>query len=89
MADADGRVGGVPALMEIQDNDVDMRIPAAFDAALDGLGNALSGATVLPPLSEPSGNGKAYEKFLAIYNDLYGVATGGEELNEIEPVASE
>ncbi len=27
----------------------------------------------LPPLSEPQGNGRAYEKFLATYNELYGL----------------
>ncbi len=60
-------------------------LTAAFDGALAALTEALNGVSVLPPLSEPSGNGKAYEKFLSIYNDLYSAGTGGEELNEIEP----
>jgi len=61
-------------------------LTAAFNAALAALTEALNGVSVLPPLSEPSGNGRAYEKFLAIYNDLYGVEPAGEKLNAMEPV---
>lgn len=43
-----------------------------FNEALDELTTGLNAATTLPPLSEPSGNGAAYAKFLAIYNDLLG-----------------
>lgn len=32
-------------------------------------------ALALPPLSEPNGNGRAYEKFLAAYDDLFGVGS--------------
>jgi len=49
---------------------------AAFSTAFDALQEALSAAgDPLPPLSPPSGNGAAYDKFLAIYNAL----RGGEE----------
>jgi hypothetical protein len=44
-----------------------------FTEALGELSAGLSAATTLPPLSEPSGNGGAYAKFLAIYHDLLGV----------------
>jgi hypothetical protein len=44
-----------------------------FTEALGELNAGLSAATTLPPLSEPSGNGGAYAKFLAIYHDLLGV----------------
>ena len=54
------------------------QLDAVFSAALDELRSAIESAAVLPALSEPSGNGVAYAKFLAIYNDLYGV-TGGQE----------
>ena len=47
----------------------------AFEAELQKLETALSDVHVLPDLSAPQGNGKAYEKFLAIYNDLRGQAS--------------
>jgi len=53
-----------------------------FTEALGELTTGLGAATTLPPLSEPSGNGGAYAKFLAIYNDLLGVTpapTGSAE----------
>jgi len=46
---------------------------SAFTAAKDDLVNTLSATKVLPELSEPTGNGKAYDKFLAIYNELRGI----------------
>ena len=44
-----------------------------FAESLDELANALNDIKSLPDLSEPNGNGKAYNKFLAIYNNLQGV----------------
>ena len=44
-----------------------------FDAAASGLKDALSHTSAFPKLSEPTGNGVAYEKFLNIYNELYGL----------------
>ncbi|MEE9441713.1 MAG: hypothetical protein V3V99_03500 [candidate division Zixibacteria bacterium] len=41
-----------------------------FVSELDNLNSQLSSISVLPELSEPSGNGKAYDKFLNIYNDM-------------------
>jgi len=49
----------------------------AFETELQKLETSLSDVHVLPELSAPQGNGKAYEKFLAIYNDLRG-QTGAE-----------
>ena len=44
---------------------------AAMDAMTDAMNNTSgASASALPPLSQPSGNGKAYDKFLAIYNGL-------------------
>lgn len=48
-------------------------LEAAFSAAVDELVEALDEVSVLPELSEPSGNGAAYEKFVGIYNELQGV----------------
>lgn len=51
----------------------------AFFAGMDELTEALSSVKILPELSEPSGNGVAYEKFVAIYNEMRGVSTTGDE----------
>jgi len=40
--------------------------------AIAGLQESLN-ALALPPISEPSGQGRAFEKFLAIYNERYGI----------------
>jgi hypothetical protein len=46
---------------------------SAFADALSQFADSLTGAMQLPDPSAPSGNGKAYDKFLAIYNALRGV----------------
>ncbi len=43
-----------------------------FAESLIELTNALNDSKILPDLSEPNGNGKAFDKFLAIYNNLQG-----------------
>ena len=45
----------------------------AFDAALAELVEGMRTTQVLPELSPPNGNGKAYAKFLAIYQELWGL----------------
>jgi hypothetical protein len=42
-----------------------------FEEALTALQDGL-GAAAPPPISEPQGNGHAFEKFLALYHELYG-----------------
>lgn len=44
-----------------------------FSSGLVELEAALAQIQVLPELSEPSGNGVAYDKFLAIYNEMRGI----------------
>jgi len=44
-----------------------------FDAALAELVETMGTTQVLPELSPPNGNGKAYAKFLAMYNELWGL----------------
>ncbi|MHC4157854.1 MAG: hypothetical protein ACYSSO_02125 [Planctomycetota bacterium] len=51
-------------------------LKASFAAAMDELSAAMNGVYVLPELSEPMGNGVAYEKFLAIYNEMNGIEEG-------------
>lgn len=41
-----------------------------FASELENLNSQLSSISVLPEISEPSGNGKAYDKFLNIYNNM-------------------
>ena len=55
-----------------------------FNVSVEGFIESLDSVSPLPPLSEPSGNGAAYEKFLAIYNDMIGApSAGGEPEGEI------
>ena len=62
---------------------------AAFEAAMDELINAFGEVTVFAELSEPSGNGRAYGKFLTIYNEMRGVETPDEGSQAPEPVEAE
>ena len=54
-------------------------LQSTFTTAFDELSKAVTDLHVLPELSEPNGNGVAYEKFLAIYNDLRGLNTAVAE----------
>ncbi len=64
-------------------------LSTAFEAAKDELKEALKGFQLLPELSEPRGNGVAYEKFLAIYNQMQtvemaeGDTPGNEEVDTV------
>lgn len=60
-------------------------LQAAFDAAMQQLNNAVNSTSALPPLSEPTGNGVAYDKFLAIYNQMRGIEPTGQDLDQTEP----
>ena len=48
-------------------------LQSSFSGSMDDLTTAVSAVSVLPPLSEPTGNGVAYDKFLAIYNEMRGI----------------
>ncbi|MHC4636192.1 MAG: hypothetical protein ACYTBP_07720 [Planctomycetota bacterium] len=56
----------------------------SFTDALDEFVNSLSSSGPLPELSEPNGNGKAYQKFLDIYNQMH--ANTAEVVDSLEPV---
>jgi hypothetical protein len=49
-----------------------------FTTAANELNDALKGSQALPELSQPSGNGIAYNKFLETYNELYGIQSSNE-----------
>ncbi|HUW82228.1 MAG TPA: hypothetical protein VMZ31_05445 [Phycisphaerae bacterium] len=59
-------------------------LSASFDAALTELVEAMHTTRVLPELSPPNGNGKAYAKFLAMYHELWGL----EHPSETPPAES-
>lgn len=63
-------------------------LQSAFTTAMNELTQAFAEARILPELSEPSGNGVAYEKFLAIYNELRGIQSPTDELPGSEPLDS-
>jgi hypothetical protein len=66
------------------------RWSAVLPALVTELQEGLAGVATLPPLSEPSGNGGAYAKFVAIYETLYHQAAtpvAEEEPYGIEVVA--
>ncbi len=54
-------------------------LQSAFTTATNELTQAFAEVRILPELSEPNGNGVAYEKFLAIYNELRGLQTLSDE----------
>jgi hypothetical protein len=61
-------------------------LSGVFEAALADLTKALSGSQVLPELSEPSGSGRAYQKFLQIYNNLWSIGPGNEGAESLNAV---
>lgn len=54
-------------------------LKAAFDEALTQLRTSITDVTTLSDPSEPTGNGGAFEKFLAIYNELRGISPTVDE----------
>ena len=68
-----------PSAFEILVSDFIEQLNSIFLTALDELTESLSQVEVFTELSEPNGNGSAYDKFLAIYNDLLDT---GESNNE-------
>jgi hypothetical protein len=61
-------------------------LSSTFAAAMAEFEASLNGNHTLPELSDPSGNGKAYEKFLAIYNQLWGIQPTDDSAGNSEPV---
>lgn len=57
-------------------------LKTTFAESLTELTNALDDIKILPDISEPNGNGKAFDKFLSIYNNLQGVDTHNHNLTD-------
>jgi hypothetical protein len=64
-------------------------LQSAFTTTANELTQAFAEARILPELSEPNGNGVAFEKFLAIYNELHGLQSTSDEQPESEPLDSD
>jgi len=63
-------------------------LTSAFNSAVQNLQASFESVTVLPELSEPNGNGVAYEKFLAIYNDMLGIEPTAQHQTPTESLDS-
>jgi hypothetical protein len=63
-------------------------LQSAFTTTANELTQAFAEVQILPELSEPNGNGVAFEKFLAIYNELRGLQSTSDEQPESEPLDS-
>ena len=63
-------------------------LQSAFTTTANELTQAFAEVQILPELSEPNGNGVAFEKFLAIYNELHGLQSTSDEQPESEPLDS-
>lgn len=56
-----------------------------FESELQAIEERINAVLPLPPLSPPQGNGVAYDRFLGMYQDLYGLTeNGSEEANSEE-----
>ncbi len=47
----------------------------SFNNELDSLASSLANSSVLPEISEPTGNGAAFDKFMKIYSELNSLAS--------------
>ena len=61
-------------------------LTSTFLLAIAELVNTMDAVNILPELSEPNGNGGAYAKFLAIYNELQNPETGDDGAVVEEPL---
>jgi hypothetical protein len=59
----------------------------SFETALSDLNTELENLTVLPELSQPNGHGRAYDKFLSIYNEIRQSGADLTEQNSISAIA--
>lgn len=57
-------------------------LTSSFETALGTLMDGLSQSSVLPELSDPEGNGRAYDKFLQIYNQMQDISSTDDSLAE-------
>ena len=56
----------------------------SFESEMETLIASLAEISILPELSEPNGNGTAYDKFVAMYNELQEPATDTTETTKID-----
>ena len=56
----------------------------SFESGMEALIASLAETSILPALSEPNGNGTAYDKFVAMYNELQEPAADTTETAKID-----
>jgi len=89
----EGVEGVVDPLPVDPPSELDILIASFVDVLIPDFLTSLSefssnlGESVLPELSEPRGNGKAYEKFLAMYNDMQDAGEPVEEPDALDIIA--
>lgn len=76
---------GSPAEQQVEVEAFLKALADGFAVALEEVKDSLAAASVLPELTPPNGNGVAYWKFLAIYNEMRGVSEGPDASPD-EPV---
>ena len=59
-------------------------LTATFEAEMELLEATLANTRVLPEISEPSGNGKAFDKFLTIYDEIKGNINADSQNSDID-----
>jgi len=80
----------IPAIEETPSFDFDQFISQLIDTfttKMNELETSLNNIRVLPELSQPRGKGAAYDKFLAIYNQLNGTPEANAQPEVIDAVA--
>ena len=61
-------------------------IQSVFDNAMQQLEDALNAASTVPELSEPTGNGVAYARFVAMYEEISGTVVTTSATGEEQPI---
>lgn len=65
-------------------NNLLSNLDSTFTTEFEKLSSSIAATTVLPPLSQPQGSGKAYDKFLAMYNELTVAPSSAPETKLID-----
>jgi len=86
LSTSDGEGVDNPTLSDVLDTFL-TEIGGTFSSSLLGLKESLSDVQVLPELSGPNGNGKAYDKFLSMYNALSESSEGSPQPDQFDAVA--
>lgn len=78
-SEAEVEVDTAPSPIEVFTDNMLTMLSSGFDS----IRNAITSTNLLPELSPPNGNGRAYQKFMAIYNELQSAAAPTPQLPEM------